>query len=82
MKTKYYIVWIEGLSARYGEKISKVGQFGDLEYTTKMTDAIRIRPKDVVAFRAFLKRHGITGWTLETAFVPTSYAPAGTIYNV
>jgi hypothetical protein len=84
MKTEryYYIVWIEGLSWKEGEKIKSIDHNGSIEYTTKMTEALRIKPEDVHVFKHWLKRHGIANWTLESAFVRTSYAPKDSIYNV
>lgn len=78
----YYIVWIEGLSWKRGEKIKSIGQYGTREYTTKMTEALRIKPEDVTQFKHWLRRHGVTEWTLESAFVRTSYAPKDTIFDV
>ena len=83
MKTEryYYIVWIEGLSWKRGEKIKSIDQNGVLEYTTKMTEALRVKPENVPTFKTWLKLHGVTDWTLENSFVRTSYAPKGTILN-
>jgi len=78
-RTQYYIVWIEGLSYKCGEKIKTIEQYGNIEYTTKMTEAMRVKEKDVTELKHFLKRHGIANWALENAFIKTSYAPAGTI---
>jgi ribosomal protein S16 len=78
----YYIVWIEGLSWKRGEKIKSIGQYGVAEYTTKMTEALRVKPEDVPHFKHWLRRHGVTEWTLESAFVKTNYAPKDTIFNV
>ena len=80
-RTQYYIVWIEGLSYKRGEKIKTIEQYGNIEYTTKMTEAMRVKEKDVTNLKAFLKRHGISNWTLENAFVMVGYAPAGTILS-
>ena len=80
-RTQYYIVWIEGLSYKRGEKIKTIEQYGNIEYTTKMTEAMRVKEKDVTNLKAFLKRHGVSDWTLENAFVRVGYAPAGTILS-
>ena len=80
-RTQYYIVWIEGLSYKRGEKIKTIEQYGNIEYTTKMTEAMRVKEKDVTNLKAFLKRHGVSDWTLENAFVMVGYAPAGTILS-
>lgn len=80
-RTQYYIVWIEGLSYKRGEKIKTIEQYGNIEYTTKMTEAMRVKEKDVAELKHFLKRHGISDWTLESAFVRVSYTPAGTILS-
>lgn len=78
-RTQYYIVWIEGLSYKRGEKIKSIGRYGNIEYTTKMTEAMRVKEKDVAELKHFLKRHGVANWTLENAFVRVGYAPVGTI---
>ncbi len=80
-RTQYYIVWIEGFHFFRGEKIKSIDHHGNIEYTTKMTEAMRVKEKDVIKLKHFLKRHGISDWTLESAFVRVSYAPAGTILS-
>lgn len=80
-RTQYYIVWIEGLSYKRGEKIKTIEQYGNIEYTTKMTEAMRIKEEAIPQMKHFLKRHGISNWTLENAFVRVSYAPKGTLYQ-
>lgn len=78
-RTQYYIVWIEGFHYKRGEKIKSIGRYGNIEYTTKMTEAMRVKEKDVAELKHFLKRHGVSNWTLENAFVMVGYAPVGTI---
>ena len=80
-RTHYYIVWIEGLSYKRGEKIKSLGLYGNIEYTTKMTEAMRIKEEAIPQMKHFLKRHGISDWALENAFVRVDYAPAGTILS-
>ena len=78
---QYYIIWIEGFSSKRGEKIHRFNSFG-MTYTTKMTDAKRVKEEDIHVVKAYLKRHGISDWTIENAFVKTSYAPYGTVLNL
>lgn len=81
-KYPYYYIWIEGLTPERGEKISKVTDKG-FEYTTKITEAIRIKRADRERFKDMLIQFQIADWCAESVntFVPTSYAPKGTLYN-
>lgn len=72
----YYIVWIEGLTSKTGEKVKSLTDTG-VEYTTRMTSAMRIRKDDKRYMDSYLKRHGISGAT----YVNTNYAPKGTVYK-
>lgn len=82
MATQYYIVWIEGLEVRDGEKVNRLTDTG-LDYTTHMTKAMRIRDIDVHRMKHYMKRHGIAQWVLDSpnTFVKTSYLPKGTLYK-
>lgn len=80
MKGKYYILWIEGLSPKNGEKVSRLTNNG-YDTTTKMTEALRVKYWDAQKVLHYLKRHGVSDWTLDNCLVLTSYAPAGTILN-
>jgi len=77
----YCYIWVEGLSPERGEKISAVTDNG-FEYTTKITESIRIRKNDLERFKRLMKSFGIADWVINgNAFIPTSYAPKGTLYN-
>lgn len=82
MNSKYYIVWIEGLSPRGGEKLKSLDSI-DHTYTTNMTEALRVKPEHVGDIKEVLEKQGIADWVLESSntFVPTSYAPSGTIWK-
>lgn len=81
MKYPYYYIWIEGITPQTGEKISQVTDDG-FEYTTKITEAIRIKKADKERFKDVLREKGIAEWCVEgNAFIPTSYAPTGTLYT-
>ena len=69
MDTKYFIVWVEGLSLRSGEKIKYIVD-GKIYYTTKMTEALRIPADRKGEFDEILK-HLISGYT----FHGSNYAP-------
>jgi hypothetical protein len=73
---KYNIIWVEGLSLRNGEKISKFTDSG-ADYTTLLTEALRFKESDLHSVHAYLKRHGIHNYSVHN----TSYAPKGTIHN-
>ena len=75
-KDEYYIVWVDGLTSKTGEKVSRLTASG-VEYTTRMTSAMRIRKDDKRYMEDYLYRHGISGAT----YVSTSYAPKGTVYK-
>jgi hypothetical protein len=78
----YYYVWIEGLSPKRGEKLK---QFIDYDYTitTRMSDAMRVKPEHIHLVKGELKRLGVSDWCIESenTFVPIRYAPAGTIFR-
>lgn len=74
----YFIIWIEGISYFNGEKVQSFTNTG-VEYTTKMTEAIRVKSEDIPAVERYLIRHGIS--LTDPTFIGTSYAPKGTIFN-
>ena len=78
---KFYVIWIEGLGPRSGEKIESIKD-GKIEYTTLLTRAMRIRARDKENMRKYLHALGIAGWTLtDSCFYGTDYAPTGTIFT-
>lgn len=80
-KETYYIIWIEGLSARYGEKLCSLTD-AHHTYTLKMTKALRVKPEDLQKVKGMLLSQGVAGWALnENSFIKTHYAPKGTLYN-
>jgi hypothetical protein len=80
---KYYIVWIEGFGYKDGEKVKSLTDTG-FSYTTKMTEAIRIREKDIPFMLDYMKRHGIADWVINSpnTFIRTSYVPKGSLLKV
>ena len=80
---KYYIIWVEGFEYFNGEKVKQLTNTG-FSYTTKMTEALRIKQKDIGEMMHYMKRHGIADWVIDSpnTFIPTSYAPAGTLLNL
>lgn len=83
-KKKYFIIWIEGFEYKGGEKVKSLTHTG-FSYTTKMTEAMRIRECDIHYMKDYMKRHGIAEWVINEkqsrTFIPTSYAPKGTLYK-
>ena len=82
-ETKYpfYYIWVEGLSAEDGEKISAVTENG-FEYSTNITESIRIKKADKERFKELMRENGIADWVINgNTFIPTSYAPKGTLYK-
>lgn len=82
-KSHYYIIWIEGIEPRNGEKIKSIHN-NEIQYTTKLTEAMRIHITDKEEMKDILLNMGIAKWCVESdnTFVRTSYAPAGTILNL
>ena len=80
---EYYIVWIEGLGYKDGEKVKSLTDTG-FSYTTKMMEALRIRQKDIPFMLDYMKRHGIADWVINspTTFIATSYIPKGSLLKV
>lgn len=83
MKTKYFIIWIEGITAKTGEKVKSFTDTG-VDYTTLMTKAVRVKEDDIPTVIAYLKRHGIADWVLNSpnTFIRTSYVPKGTLLDL
>ena len=81
-RTQHYIVWVEGLDYRDGEKIKALTDDGAI-YTTKMGDAMRIRQCDIPYMKDYMKRHGFAEWCIkgDYTFMKTSYVPKGTLYK-
>jgi len=82
MRTQYYIIWVEGLSWKQGEKIKSVSQSG-IEYTCQMTDAMRIKGRDIARFKSIMAGAGVADWVINgsNTFIKTNYVPAGTLWN-
>ena len=80
---RYFIVWIEGLSYKHGEKVSQLTDTG-YDITTKMTEALRVKSEDIPEMKQYLKRHGVSDWCInsQNTFIGTSYAPKGTILDL
>ena len=80
-KLTYYIVWIEGFNYKTGDKIKTFDKDGDIVYTHKMKEAMRVKKEDVSTMREKLRMLGIAQWAVDSpnTFVETHYAPKGTI---
>lgn len=76
MSGYFMTVWVEGLTYRTGEKIKSISPHS-IEYTTKITEALRVKPCDWEAVKRLLTARGIT-------FTPraTTYALPGTIFKL
>jgi hypothetical protein len=78
---EFYVVWIEGIEPRAGEKVQKMDS-QDYTITTSMTQAMRVKPEHRDMVKTLLKEQGVADWCLNgTLFVRTNYAPKGTIFN-
>lgn len=78
MKNKYFFIWVEGLCPKTGEKIKSI-TYTDHEYTTKMMKALRVKEEDKNHVKKRLVIQGVS--EKYVTFIPTSYAPKGTIFN-
>lgn len=75
---EYFVVWIEGLEPKAGEKIHKL--LPEHTYTTSMTKAMRVLPEHREIVRSILRERGIAEWALNNCFSRTNYAPKGTLF--
>ena len=80
-KNTYFIIWVEGLSPERGEKVKHITAEG-IEYTLKMTDALRVREKHLPMIKMMLGERHIANWVIDNpnSFVKTHYAPKGTLF--
>jgi hypothetical protein len=69
-KEQLYIVWIEGLTPRTGEKIKAFKEDKNgvpfTEYTTKVREALRVKESDVPAFKQYLRDQEFSDWTIDS----------------
>jgi hypothetical protein len=74
---RYYILWIEGLSAKNGEKLASLNP---REYTTLNTRALRFTKRELVFVVPKLIEAGIASWVFEqiSTYYPLTYVPTGT----
>ena len=80
-KTTYYFLWVEGFSAKGGEKIKSLDG-SDHTYTLKMSEALRVKEQDRAHVEELLIAQGVSSWVFEQeSWIKTGYAPAGTIYK-
>lgn len=82
-KTKYYYIWIEGISPRNGELVKSLTNYG-YDVTNKITEALRVKQEDIHIITSYLKRHGVADWVLDNpeTFVRTNYVPSGKLLNL
>jgi hypothetical protein len=78
-----YYIWWEGIDCRRGEKIKSFDSEGGYESTLLITEALRVKAKDVGQVRAKMERLGFASWVVDSpdTFIPTSYALPGTIFK-
>jgi hypothetical protein len=81
-KNTYYVIWVEGLSAQNGEKVKHITNDG-VEYTLKMTNALRVKEKDLPMIKMMLGERHIANWVIDnpSTYFKTHYAPAGTLFR-
>jgi hypothetical protein len=81
-KRTYFVIWVEGLEPRSGEKIRTLNSQTH-DYTTDMTKALRVKPGHLKHVKGILKSRGVASWVLDNpkSFVKTHYAPKGTVYK-
>lgn len=78
---KYYIIWVEGLEYKTGEKIKCFNSEGETVYTCRMMNAMRVKESDIKSAKDSMKRAGISDWVIDSpnTFVRTNYAPKTSI---
>ncbi len=81
-KPEFFIVWIEGLSPKTGEKILSLDR-NNHEYTTSMTKAMRVKLEDIDVVKRLLKEQGVADWAINggNTFCRVNYAPKGTLFT-
>jgi len=79
-KPTYYVVWIEGIEPISGEKIKTLTET-EHDYTTKMTEALRVKAEDLELVRRILRNSGVAEWALRNCFHKVHYAPKNTLYK-
>lgn len=80
---KYYIIWVEGLFYKTGEKIGWIDAVNGVTYTNQMTKALRVRECDIPAMRKLMASVGIADWVVNSntnTFIKTSYVPQNTLW--
>lgn len=76
-----YIIWIEGIEYKDGDKIKSINEKG-ITYTTRMMGAMRINKKDIPKMREWMREHHIADWVINgNTFIKTNYTPKGTLYT-
>jgi hypothetical protein len=75
---KYYLIWIEGLTYRSGEKIKTLTQDGHT-YTNLMTEALRFTNDNLKEACDLLMDKGVSEWAITP--IQTNYAPKGTVWK-
>lgn len=80
MKRKYFIIWIDGLGR--GRELIKSIDENSHEYTNKVTEAMRVTENDIPKVKEWMQGK-IADWCIESdrTFIPTSYAPKGTLHK-
>jgi hypothetical protein len=81
-KPEFYVIWIEGLSPQRGEKIKSLdGEY--CEYTTKMSEALRVKKEDIETVKAILKSKGVADWAINGVgtFHKVTTNPKGNLFG-
>ena len=80
-KNTYYIIHIEGIYYKTGDKVKSFDKDGSIIYTHRMTNSMRVTEEDIPRMREKLRGIGIADWVVDSpnTFVKTHYAPKGTI---
>jgi hypothetical protein len=81
MKRKYFIIWIDGLGP--SRELIKSIDGDSYEYTNSATQAMRITEKDIPKMKEWMEKQYFADWCIRSpkTFIPTSYAPKGTLHK-
>jgi|688.fasta_scaffold57489_3 hypothetical protein len=72
-KPTYYVIWIEGIEPKSGEKIATLTNEGH-SYTTKMGEALRFTEENAGKAIDILRSRGVAEWTLRNCLHKVNYA--------
>ena len=80
-KPTYYVIWIEGIEPKSGEKIATLTSEGH-SYTTKMGEALRFTEENVGKAIDILRSRGVAEWALNNCLYKVNYANKKNLWKI